>query len=270
VLRAFRLTAILFVSLFLGGLLVSTAWLVAEPRRGRYRARFQRVWARVLCTVLGIHVEVVGDVPRGWSGLAVSNHLGYADILVLGSVLPGTFVSKSDVARWPGIGLLASIAGTVYVDREDPAAAGAFAAELKARIVAGETLFLFPEGTSTRGDTILPFKTAPFAAVAGLPGKSVLPLHVDVVEIEGASATGLHRDAVCWHGDAEFVPHFYRLSGLRNVLYRVVIGPPISCEATDRKVLARISREKVGALGKISERQGRQLPWDLIWIRSVS
>jgi lyso-ornithine lipid O-acyltransferase len=268
--RAFRLTSILFVSLFFAATLAATAWSVSEPRRGRYRARFQRAWARVLCTVLGIHVDVIGDVPRGWNGLAVANHLGYADILVLGSILPATFVSKADVARWPGIGFLASIAGTVYVDREDRAAAGAFAAELKARIVAGDTLLLFPEGTSSRGETILPFKTTPFAAVAGNAGKTVLPLHVDVVEIEGVPATGLRRDAVCWHGDAELVPHLYRLSGLRNIRYRVVIGPPIPCKETDRKFLARISREKVEALGKISDRQGCQLPGDLIWIRSVS
>ena len=268
--RAFRLTSILLVSLFLSAFLVATARFVPQRGRGRYRARFQQAWARVLCAVLGIRVEVIGDFPRGWNGLAVSNHLGYADILVLGSILPGAFVSKAEVARWPLIGFLASIAGTVYVDREDHAAAGAFAAELKRRIVAGETLLLFPEGTSTRGETILPFKTAPFAAVAGTSGKTVLPLHVDIVEIEGVSATGLLRDTVCWHGDAELVPHLYRLSGLRNIRYRIVIGTPIPCEGQDRKILARISREKVGALGKISDRQGCRLPGGFIWIRSVS
>lgn len=268
--RALRLTSILLVSLFLSAFLVTTAWFVPQSSRGRYRARIQQAWARVLCAVLGIHVEVIGDFPRGWNGLAIANHLGYADILVLGSILPGTFVSKADVARWPGIGFLASIAGTVYVDREDRAAAGAFAAELKARILAGDTLLLFPEGTSTRGETILPFKTTPFAAVAGIEGSTMLPLHVDVVEIEGVSATGLLRDAVCWHGDAELVPHLYRMSGLRNIRYRIVIGPPIPCEGHDRKTLARISREKVEGLGKISDRQRCQLPGDLIWIRSIS
>ncbi|MHB1024918.1 MAG: lysophospholipid acyltransferase family protein [Desulfobacteria bacterium] len=268
--RAFRLTAILLVSLVLSALLVSTAWIAPESRRGRYRARFQQTWARILCAVLGIRVEVIGDLPREWSGLAIANHLGYADIFVLGSVLPGAFVSKAEVARWPGIGILASIAGTVYVDRKERAAAGAFASELRERIDAGDTLLLFPEGTSTRGETILPFKTTPFAAVAGTSGKTVLPLHVDVVEIEGASAAGLLRDAVCWHGDAELVPHLFRLSGLRNIRYRVVIGSPIPCDSTDRKSLARISREKVEALWKISGRQGCRLPGDLIWIRSVS
>ena len=268
--RAIRLASILLVSLLLAAPLAATAWIVPGPRRGRYRARFQQVWARLLCAVLGIRVEVFGEFPRGWNGLAVANHLGYADILVLGSVLPGTFVSKADVARWPGIGLLASIAGTVYVDREDRAAAGAFAAELKTRIEGGGTLLLFPEGTSTRGETILPFKTAPFAAVAGIEGKTLLPLHINVVEIEGRPAVGPCRDTVCWYGDAELVPHLYRLSGLRNIRYRIVIGPPIPCEGNDRKTLARISREKVEALGKISERRGCRLPGDLIWIRSVS
>ncbi len=267
--QTFRLTSILLVSLFLSALLVSTAWFVPESRRGRYRARFQQAWARVLCAVLGIHVEMIGDVPRGWSGLAVANHLGYADILVLGSILPGSFVSKAEVARWPVIGFLSSIAGTVYVDREKRAAAGAFAAELKTRIVAGDTLLLFPEGTSTRGETVLPFKTAPFAAVAGLEGKTMLPLHIDVVEIEGKPAVGPCRDTVCWHGDAEFVPHLHRLLGLRRIRFRVVPGVPIPCDGRSRKTLARESWERVISLQEISARQGCLFPGDFIWIRSV-
>jgi len=234
--------------LFLSAILVTTSWFVQQSRRGRYKARFQQVWARVLCAVLGIRVEVVGDVPRGWSGLAVANHLGYADILVLGSILPGTFVSKADVARWPLVGFLASIAGTVFVDREDRAAAGAFAADLRTRIVSGDNILLFPEGTSTRGDTILPFKTIPFAAVAGISGATVLPLHIDVVEIGGASATGLLRDAVCWHGDAELAPHLLRMLDLRGIRFRVVLGAPIPCDGRGRKELARESRVRVASL----------------------
>jgi len=246
--RAFRVASILLVSLLLAAPLVATVWIVPGRRRGRYRARFQQAWARALCAVLGIRVEVIGEFPRGWNGLAIANHLGYADILVLGSILPGTFVSKADVARWPGIGLLASIAGTVFVDREDRAAAGAFAGRLKTRILMGDTILLFPEGTSTRGDTILPFKTAPFAAVAGSAGKTVLPLHIDVVEIDGKPAVGPCRDTVCWHGDAELVPHLYRLLGLRGIRFRVVPGTPIPCDGRGRKTLARESWERVTSL----------------------
>ncbi len=267
--RPIRLTSILLVSLLLAAILVATAWVIPAHRRGRYRARFQRAWARVLCAVLGIHVEVVGEIPRGWNGLAVANHLGYADILVLGSILSGAFVSKVEVARWPLIGILAALAGTVYIDREDRAAAGAFTRRLRTRIAADDTILLFPEGTSTRGETVLPFKTAPFAAVAGTEGRSVLPLHIDVVEIEGRPAVGPCRDVVCWHGDAELVPHLYRLLGLRGIRFRVVPGAPIPCDGRGRKTLARESWERVGALREVSARQGRLFPSDFIWIRSV-
>jgi len=268
--RAFRLASILLVSLLLAAPLAATAWIVPQRRRGRYRARFQQAWARLLCAVLGIRVEVIGDFPRTWNGLAIANHLGYADILVLGSILPGTFVSKADVARWPVIGLLASIAGTVYVDREDRAAAGAFAGQLKTRILTGDNILLFPEGTSTRGETILPFKTAPFASVAGLPGKTVLPLHIDVVEIEGKPAVGPCRDTVCWHGDAVLVPHLYRLLGLRGIRFRVVLGAPIPCDGRGRKTLARESWERVTSLRGVSARHGSFFSGNFIWIRSVT
>ncbi len=267
--RAFRLTSILFVSLLLSALLAVTARFVPRGGKGRYRARFQQAWARVLCAVLGIRVEVVGDFPPGWNGLAVANHLGYADILVLGSILPGTFVSKAEVARWPLIGSLGSLAGTVYVDREDRAAAAPFTAELKTRIATGDTILLFPEGTSTRGETVLPFKSTPFAAVAGIPGKYVLPLHIDVVEIGGVSATGLLRDAVCWHGDAEFVPHLHRLLDLRGIRFRVVLGVPIPCDGRDRKALARESWERVMTLQGVSARRRFLLPGNFIWVHPL-
>jgi 1-acyl-sn-glycerol-3-phosphate acyltransferase len=214
-------------------------------------------------------VEVMGDVPAGGHRLAVVNHLGYVDIPVLGSVLPAAFVSKAEVARWPLIGLLADLAGTEYVDRVNRVSAADFAGRIRTRVLAGETVLVFPEGTSTRGDGILPFKTVPFAAVAGLPGMSVLPLHIDVVEIEGKSANGSCRDLVCWHGDASFAPHAFRLLGLRGIRFRVFVGRPIPCEGADRKELARSSRERVAALGAVSTRRNRLLPGDFIWIHAL-
>jgi len=268
--RAFRLASILLVSLLLAAPLSATAWIVPGRRRGRYRARFQQAWARVLCAVLGIRVEVIGDFPRGWNGLVVANHLGYADILVLGSLLPGTFISKAEVAGWPLIGFLASIAGTVYVDREDRAAAGAFAGRLKTRLLTGDNILLFPEGTSSRGESVLPFKTAPFAAVAGAEGKTVIPMYIDVVEIEGKPAVGSCRDTVCWHGDAELVPHLYRLLALRGIRFRVVLGAPIPCDGRGRKTLARESRERVTSMQGVFARQGCPFPDNFIWVRSVT
>jgi 1-acyl-sn-glycerol-3-phosphate acyltransferase len=222
-----------------------------------------------MLVLMGIQVEIVGNPPSGGSGLAVSNHLGYADIPVLGSILPVTFVSKKEVGRWPVIGLLSNIAGTVYVDRNNRGGAGEFVREARERISAGERVLVFPEGTSTRGDDILPFKSVPFAAVAGLSGCTVLPLHVDVVEIGGEPVVGSLRDAVSWHGDAAFVPHAFRMLGLRGIRYRVVIGSPIGCAGLDRKQLALAARESVGTLRKISAARRLPLPGGFIWVHPI-
>lgn len=246
------MAAFLAVSLSLASALAATAWAVPAKRRDGYRAKFLKTWSGAVCRLLGIRVDVVGDPPAAGYRFAASNHLGYTDIPVLGSVLPGTFVSKAEVARWPVIGFLASAAGTVFVDREGRTAAGEFVREVKRKIENGGNVLVFPEGTSTRGSGVLPFKSAPFAAVAGDPGKSVLPVHLDVVEIDGKPALGACRDAVCWHGDAAFVPHFFRLLALRDIRYRIVIGTSISCGDTDRKCLALATRERVVSLGQVS------------------
>jgi 1-acyl-sn-glycerol-3-phosphate acyltransferase len=269
--RAFRLTSILFVSLLLAAILDATAWTVPEPRRGRYRTVFRRAWSRTICAILRIHVDVIGDLPDpGEEWLAVSNHLGYADIPVLGSILPVAFVSKAEVARWPLVGSLATLGGTLYVDRKDRRSASLFAERISARLSSGDRILVFPEGTSTRGDVILPFKSVPFAAVAGSPGRSVLPVHIEVVEIEGKAAVGPGRDAACWHGETDFIPHLFRFVDLRDIRYRVVIGLPIPAGECDRKTLARMSRDRIEGLEKVSERRGRMLPGNFIWVRSVS
>ncbi len=263
------MTAIIGVSLPLASALASTAWALPAGRRGKYRAKFLKAWSRAVCALMGVEVEVVGEPPAAGAWLAVSNHLGYADIPVLGSVLPGTFVSKAEVGRWPAIGLLSRLAGTVFVDRGNRGASQEFVRKVNRRISAGETVLVFPEGTSTRGEGILPFKTAPFAAVAGLPGGSVLPVHIDVVEIGGEPAVGPIRDAVCWHGDAAFAPHAFRLLGLRGIRYRVVVGKPIPCGELDRKRLAILARENVGDLRKISARHPLPLPGGFFWVHPI-
>ncbi|MBE0569179.1 MAG: 1-acyl-sn-glycerol-3-phosphate acyltransferase [Deltaproteobacteria bacterium] len=267
--RLLRLAAILGVSLSLASVLAATAWAAPPERRLRYRASFLGAWSKAMCLLLGIRVDVIGEVPGPGNRLVVSNHLGYADIPVLGSVLPGTFVSKKEVARWPLVGFLSNLAGTLFVDRVDRAACRDYVEDLKRRISAGGSVLVFPEGTSTRGDEILPFKAVSFSAVAGTHGVSVLPVHIDIVEIESEPAIGVRRDAVCWHGDAAFVPHLMRLLALRNVRYRIVLGRPIPCGDPDRKRLARLARERVVSLGKVSSRRCIPFPGGPLWLSPI-
>lgn len=168
----------------------------------------------------------------------VSNHLSYLDIIVLGSLLPVVFVSKSEVRNWPFVGLVATMAGTIYVDRGRKRDALRVLAHMQAALDRGDGVVLFPEATSTEGATILPFRTSLLAGAARL-GSSVRWLTLSYRTPPGAPAA---RDRVCWWGDAGFVGHFLRLCGLRRIDCAVHFGDP-PARSSDRKALGRVLRD---------------------------
>ena len=105
---------------------------------------------------LGFHIRVHGEIPR--NGLIVSNHVGYLDIIALSVAATSAFVSKKEVAQWPIFGALAKMGATIFVDRERRGAVSGVAAEMREHLDAGVPLVLFPEGTSTDGTHLLPFR----------------------------------------------------------------------------------------------------------------
>lgn len=93
-------------------------------------------------------------------GLLVSNHLSYVDVLVIGAITPAIFVSKNEARHWPVFGALARLAGTIFVRRDKRTDVARLAAEIKNALDAGVLVVLFPEGTSSAGARVLPFKSA--------------------------------------------------------------------------------------------------------------
>lgn len=225
------------------GLCVWTAgcfalWLLAVPgaclagRFRAWRARAQQLWSRGLCRVLGVRVRVVGVAPRG-SFLLVANHLSYLDVIVLGGLAPCAFVAKAEVARWPVLGFLARTFGTLFVERENKRALGTLNRRVAERLAQGQALVLFPEGTSTAGARVLPFRPALLepAAALGLP--------VCFAALRYATPPGERpaSEVVCWWGDMTFGAHVLELLRLAHVEATVFFGAePIA--APDRKALA--------------------------------
>ncbi|GAB4288145.1 MAG: lysophospholipid acyltransferase family protein [Roseovarius sp.] len=125
------------------------------------RAIAARLW-RACLRILRLRLEVSG-APMRRPGALVANHASWLDILVLGACERVTFVAKSDVARWPGIGALAAFAGTLFIAR-DPRQAGIQQRLIADELLAGRRLLFFPEGTSSDGFRVLPFKSTLFAA----------------------------------------------------------------------------------------------------------
>ena len=215
----------------------------------RARRGIAWLWYAGLLKLGGIEVRVVGRPRRGGSTFYVANHVSYLDIVVLGRVLDGLFVAKSDVASWPGIGLLARLAGTVFV-RRSLEMAREQCAELTEIMDAGDNIILFPEGTSGLGDTVMPFKTTLFEVpyrVKSAVGLRIQPLAIVYIEADRKPCrTRRERSLVAWYGRMTLVPHVLRFLGTRGAVVELHFLEPIRAEDFSwRRDLAVACRERI-------------------------
>lgn len=214
-------------------------WLLALPfalllgRRRALRDRAIHYWGRSVSAAIGLRIRRIGDPPPAGS-LLVTNHLSYVDILVLAAQRPLVFLSKAEVASWPLIGWGAKAVGVLFIDREDRRALPAVAELLASEVAAGSTVVLFPEGTSSRGAEVLPFR-ASLLAPAASGGTPVAIAALSYRTPEGHAAAS---ESVCWWGDMTFADHLIRLLKLPHVDVTVRFGEERFTDR-DRKVLAQ-------------------------------
>lgn len=192
------------------------------------RAGWMQWMSRRLLRMLGCTVLVTGRIPG--RGLVASNHLGYVDILVIGSVCPCVFVAKSDVHAWPVFGLLARLAGTVFVRRKAPADAARQVDALGSVLRGGHPVVLFPEGTSSGGESVLPFRSSLFQAAIAEDVKMIpAAIHYRV-----DPPFSVERDIALW-GDMKLPLHLWNLLGIRSFEAVLAFGDPLA-PGRDRKM----------------------------------
>jgi 1-acyl-sn-glycerol-3-phosphate acyltransferase len=177
-------------------------------------------------------------VPDG-CGLTVSNHLTYLDILVYGAVRPFLFVAKSEVRRWPLLGTLASLGGTIFVDRSRGLQVAQASRQMEQGLRDGLAVLLFPEGTSSDGRSVLPFRP-PLFEPAIRAGASVTAAAIryhaeDAVESE-----------VSYWGEMVFFPHLFHTLCVRGLAAGIRFGAP--SQFGDRKIAAREAWRQVQGL----------------------
>jgi 1-acyl-sn-glycerol-3-phosphate acyltransferase len=222
--------------------------LISRRADARWRHFAFRGWSRSVLAVMGVEIEVRGGPPRPPFFL-VANHLGYLDILVLASRADAVFVAKSEVARWPIIGLLCRLVGTVFVDRLSRRGASDAVAELERRLARGEGVVLFPEGTSTAGAEVGPFRS-PLLEAAVRAGVEVSWAALSYATPEGETPAHL---AVCWWGDMTFADHFVKLLSIPSLRASLVFGS-LGLKDRDRKRLAeRLQRAVDGSFRPVVE-----------------
>jgi 1-acyl-sn-glycerol-3-phosphate acyltransferase len=250
-------------------LLVQSA-MIALPGRGK--VVFARVYWSTMCRLLGLRVRLI--VPRlrpaaldGRPIVYVSNHSSWLDILVLGGRLDACFISKEEVANWPLVNWIARLGRTVYVNRRRASTARE-RDEMRARLAGGDNLILFPEGTTSDGSRVLPFRSA-FLSIAELPvtpdGRPPLVQPVSVVydRLGYLPAGRASRPLFAWYGDMDIGSHFWRLAQHRGLRATVLLHAPLDpASFPSRKALAQASWTAVadGAAALRQNRPARPLP----------
>ncbi len=209
---------------------------VTKEGKRALRDRWFGAWCEAMLRVFGIRTIVIGEPARrsDRGRLVVSNHRGVADVLVLLRTFGGCMVSRADISRWPLIGLAGRKLGTVFVDRSDTRSGVATIRAMKALLEGGETVTIFPEGTTFAGDEVRPFHAGGLAAASGT-GADVVPVGL-----------AYSRTSEAAFGDVTFVEHLGRMAAAPPSFVVVSVGAPISFpEKTRAAKCAEIAREAV-------------------------
>ncbi|CUJ28121.1 lysophospholipid acyltransferase family protein [Cognatishimia activa] len=241
-LRGLPVVAILLVGIFT----LTLIRLIERPIFGLRRpigGHVPSIVCRIILFVLGIRFRVSGK-PMAGGGAVVANHSSWLDIVTLNAGNPVFFVSKSEVAKWPGIGFLAKITGTVFINR-DRKEARQQTKVFEDRLAAGQKLLFFPEGTSTDAIRVLPFKSTLFQAFLSdelKPKMRIQPVTVNYIAPEGEDARFYG-----WWGDMDFGAHMLQtLSAQRHGNVEVVYHTPIqAADYANRKTLAAYTEATV-------------------------
>ncbi|MCK9407780.1 MAG: lysophospholipid acyltransferase family protein [Bacteriovoracaceae bacterium] len=206
------------------------------------------IWAKIMLQILGITVSVDKTqnavVPAGT--LITANHQSYLDIIVIASSVPTLFVAKKNVRSWPLLGWMAALGGTLFIDREKFRGAVKAVTQIEQTLRHGVNVQIFPEGTSSDGSVILPFRSFLFTSAISV-SSPVQPVTINYTKIDEMAVGGTNRDIVCWYGSMTFIAHFWQLLSIRSVTVSVVFHPVIPAHSSlTPKMMSDLAYAAVG------------------------
>jgi len=221
-LKGVGLIPLLLLYFLLSGIIL----LLPVHQKSKRIARIRTLsgFARILLVLFGIRMVVKHrERIHGISNLRliVSNHLSYIDVLVLSSLVPSVFITSVELRNTALLGVLARLSGSIFVERRKPAGLKREIKDIASALGQGMPVVLFPEGTTSNGDRVQPFKNSLFDA-AVLTGADIVPICLCYNRVNNEHLTPANRDLVFYYGGVTFMKHFLRFLSLKSIDVEIV------------------------------------------------
>ncbi|EJW21017.1 hypothetical protein IMCC14465_08130 [alpha proteobacterium IMCC14465] len=203
---------------------------------------------KIILWAIGAKVDVSGPIPKAGT-LIVSNHVSWLDICVIGSVLPVSFIAKADISGWPLLGLLAKLQSTLFIKRDRRSDTANQSNAMQERLLKGDRLLLFPEGTTGDGTIVFPFKSSLFSSAElsetdrPIP---IQPLSLVFSQLGGIPMSRCLRIKYAWIGDVGLLPNMLHILKSYSFTVKLTFHAPVNIvEAGGRKNLSTLTHRIV-------------------------
>lgn len=241
---------ILWIPILVGYLLTCLFWkiVIRDPvqKRRKYAETVSLV-SRIVLWYANAKLTVKSMPPKNESFLLVGNHLGIIDIMLLASVKNCLFITSVEMRDTPLLGTLCEMGGCLFVERRNRLGMTREIESIREVLKQGFNVVLYPEGTSTNGEKLLPFKKSLITAAAGTD-VPILPMVLNYTSVNGEKMSGKWRNHVFWYGDHTFLAALYRMMSLKEMTAEIEFLNPIICNSTDeRREVSRQAFEQVEA-----------------------
>ena len=249
-----RLGVALFLIFAMTIVLVPLQWvlLILNTRLSRKIPQF---WHQQVLRLIGVKVKIHGSFSQAHPLLLACNHVSWVDILVMGSVRPLCFIAKSEIGSWPIVSYLAKLQGTVFIDRTNSRDTANQADTIASRLLNGDVMVLFAEGTTGDGNRILPFNSSLFGAAQYAVRQShvesavVQPVAISYTRLHGLPLGRRFQPQASWPGDVGFGPHLSNFLRKSAFDVDVILGNPLELSSkTNRKTISRASHDQVSTM----------------------
>jgi len=231
------ITFIVIVSFFILSALIQIVLPFSKFKKRKVITKVSASHAKIMLKVLGFKLNLKGGLPDE-GVMIIGNHMSYLDILIYLSFFEALFVTSVDMRERLFLGQVTQMGGCLFVERRNPRKLPQEMRAIKEFFNKGFSVCIFPEGTSSDGSSVLPFKNSMFQ-IPLETGCEVQPIALKYTNVDGKDFGPQTCDSVCWYGELKFFPHLINLFKLKTVEANLYVLPTIDATAfTNRKDLS--------------------------------